>query len=84
VAVDTQRPWIGPLSTARPEVLRRLHEFPSFQTLVARGLELERTLLFVPKHKPTYDAEIFVLGTMFAWDEQSPVIWKLRAGARHE
>lgn len=61
---------------AEPATLRRLHEVKSFQTLIARGWEAEKTLLFVPKHKPAYHAEIFVVGTMFAWDEQSPVIWQ--------
>ena len=73
--VEIARPWFGPLSAAQPEVVKRLQGVPSFQALAARGWEPEKTLLYVPCHKKTFDAEVYVVGRMFAWDDQSPVIW---------
>ncbi len=67
--------WIGPLASAPSDVLRRLEQLPSFQILDRRGLSREHTLLFVPERRPTFDAEIFVLGQMFAWNSASRLTW---------
>jgi hypothetical protein len=67
------RPWFGPLSLASPELLTCLHAMPSFAVLLARGVDPPSTLVYVPpKREPE---EVFVVGRMFAWDKQSPVVW---------
>jgi len=70
-----RRPWFGPLSLAQPEVLQVLQGIPSYQALVLRGLSPEKTLLLVPEPNAAFPADVFVLGQMFAWDAQSPVVW---------
>jgi hypothetical protein len=78
VSFDTNisRPWFGPLSLAQPEVLEVLESIPSFEALSNRGMQPDKTLLYIPGHGDDGDADfIFVLGQMFAWDESSPVIW---------
>lgn len=72
---EIRRPWFGPLSLAQPEVMERLQSIPTLQALVARGWDPASTLLYVPRIQETFDADVYVLGRMFAWDAQSPVIW---------
>jgi hypothetical protein len=69
------RPWFGPLALASRELVTRLHAVPSFAALLARGVDAPSTLVYVPPKREDDDAEIFVVGRMFAWDEQSPVVW---------
>lgn len=71
----TKRPWIGPLSTAPADVLDRLRTAPTFQTLIAHGWDPAKTLLYVPVHAETFDADICIVGRTFAWDDSSPIIW---------
>lgn len=73
--VPIRHPWFGPLALAQPELLKRLELIPSYVALCRRGLSPERTLLFVPEQKESFEAEIFVIGQMFSWDDQSPVLW---------
>ncbi|WP_394846272.1 hypothetical protein LZC95_02260 [Pendulispora brunnea] len=40
-------------------------------------MQPDKTLLYVPEHKETFCADIFVLAQMFAWNDMSPVIWLL-------
>lgn len=69
------RPWFGPLSLASRELVTRLHAMPSFAALLARGWDAPSTLVYVPPKREGYEAEVFIVGRMFAWDEQSPVVW---------
>lgn len=69
------RPWFGPLSLASRELLTCLHAMPSFAVLLARGADPSSTLVYVPPKSEHDEADVFVVGRMFAWDEQSPVVW---------
>jgi hypothetical protein len=48
---------------------------PSFAVLVARGADLHSTLAYVPPEREHGEAAVFIVGRMFAWDAQSPVVW---------
>lgn len=69
------RPWFGPLSLASPELVTCLHAMPSFAALLARGADPSSTLVYVPPKTEGDEAEVFIVGRMFAWDDQSPVVW---------
>jgi hypothetical protein len=69
------RPWFGPLSLASRELLTCLHAMPSFTILLTRGADPSSMLVYVPPKGEHGEAEMFVVGRMFAWDEQSPVVW---------
>jgi len=68
-------PWLGPLAMAPPELASHQRSCPSLAVLMARGWEPQRTLVYVPPRKEGYDLDIFVVGRMFSWDDQSPVVW---------
>ena len=71
----TELPWFGPLSDAPADLLSRLEQLESFEVLKNRRLDASCSLLLAPRHRKTFDAEIAVLGTMHAWDDNSPVVW---------
>jgi hypothetical protein len=75
VPTEIDRRWLGPLSSAPPALAKRLRDIPSFAALAARGWDDDRTLVCLPRKKEGYDLDIFVVGRMFSWDAQSPVIW---------
>lgn len=72
---EITRPWLGPLSFASRDLLTPLYAVPSFAALLARGVDPSSTLLYAPPITEHDGGDVFVVGRMFAWDEQSPVVW---------